>query len=372
MNTLFAPVIRGAVLGKTGAPCIVKPAEQAAAGALAITAKGSATDSDVTSAITDAIKNNSAAPKAVAICFGEKTFHFTIEHGQAPKTRADVVRGKVALVTGGAQGFGEEITRGLIAEGAVVFIADLNIAGAKALAEKLNGENGKTVAYAVEVNVADEESVQKMFETVTLTIGGLDLCISNAGVLRASSILEQDISGFKFVTDINYIAFAIVTKHCGIIMKKQNLAAKLCAAASAFGNVLTTDIIQINSKSGLAGSNKNGSYAGSKFGGIGLVQSFALELIEWNIKVNAICPGNFYDGPLWSDPVKGLFVQYLNAGKVPGAKTIADVKTFYEAKSPIHRGCTGPDVLKAVFYAVEQVFETGQAIPVTGGQVMLS
>ena len=91
-----------------------------------------------------------------------------------------------------------------------------------------------------------------------------------------------------------------------------------------------------------------------------------------NIKVNSICPGNFYDGPLWSDPERGLFVQYLNAGKVPGAKTVQDVKDYYLSKSPIHRGCTPKDVAKALFYAVEQQFETGQAIPVTGGQTMLN
>jgi len=54
--------------------------------------------------------------------------------------------------------------------------------------------------------------------------------------------------------------------------------------------------------------------------------------VEHGIKVNAICPGNFFDGPLWSDPDRGLFVQYLRTGKVPGAKTVADVKAFYEAK----------------------------------------
>jgi sorbitol-6-phosphate 2-dehydrogenase len=133
-----------------------------------------------------------------------------------------------------------------------------------------------------------------------------------------------------------------------------------------------TDIVQINSKSGLSGSNKNGAYAGSKFGGLGLVQSFALELVEFGIKVNAICPGNFFDGPLWSDPVNGLFVQYLRTGKVPGAKTIADVKAFYEAKVPMGRGCEGPDVMKALYYLIEQEYETGQALPVTGGQVMLN
>jgi len=133
-----------------------------------------------------------------------------------------------------------------------------------------------------------------------------------------------------------------------------------------------TDIIAISSKSGLEGSNKNGAYAGAKFGTIGLTQSFALELVTDNIKVNAICPGNFLDGPLWSDPERGLFVQYLQAGKVPGAKTVEDVRRFYEAKVPLNRGCKTIDVIKAVFYIVEQQYETGQAVPVTGGQVMLN
>ena len=131
------------------------------------------------------------------------------------------------------------------------------------------------------------------------------------------------------------------------------------------------DIIQVNSKSGLEGSNKNFAYAGSKFGGIGLTQSFALELVEYNIKVNAVCPGNFFEGPLWSDPEKGLFLQYLKAGKIPGAKTVEDVKKAYEAKVPMNRGCWPSDVAKAIMYCMEQNYETGQAIPVTGGQVML-
>ena len=102
------------------------------------------------------------------------------------------------------------------------------------------------------------------------------------------------------------------------------------------------------------------------------MQSFALEMVAHGVKVNAICPGNFYDGPLWSDPDRGLFVQYLNSGKVPGAKTVADVKEFYEATVPMRRGAQGIDVLRAIFYIVEQEYETGQAVPVTGGQVMLS
>ena len=132
------------------------------------------------------------------------------------------------------------------------------------------------------------------------------------------------------------------------------------------------DIIQINSKSGLRGSKANFAYAGGKFGGIGLTQSFALELAPYRIKVNSVCPGNYYEGPLWSDPENGLFVQYLKAGKVPGAKTIDDVKAFYLAQVPMRKGCTPEDVTKGVLYLMEQCGETGQALPITGGQVMLS
>ncbi|HTZ50024.1 MAG TPA: sorbitol-6-phosphate 2-dehydrogenase, partial [Spirochaetia bacterium] len=100
-------------------------------------------------------------------------------------------------------------------------------------------------------------------------------------------------------------------------------------------------------------------------------QSFAMELVEHGIKVNSVCPGNYFEGPLWSDPEKGLFVQYLKAGKVPGAKTVEDVKRSYESRVPMGRGCQVPDVVRAILYLVEQEYETGQALPVTGGQVMI-
>ncbi len=276
--------------------------------------------------------------------------------------RNDVVRGRVALVTGGAQGFGEEIVRGLAASAAIVFIADLNAEGAARLAAELDAAAGRTVSIPVRVDVTDADSVRDMFRVVAGKAGGADLVVSNAGVLKAGSVLDQDIASFKFVTDVNYTGFFNVTKYAGLLMRRQGLLAQ----------GWKTDIVQINSKSGLQGSNRNGAYAGSKFGGIGLVQSFAMELVEYGIKVNAICPGNFFDGPLWSDPEKGLFAQYLRSGKVPGAKTAADVKAFYEAKVPMRRGCAGPDVMRALYYLVEQEYETGQALPITGGQVMLA
>jgi sorbitol-6-phosphate 2-dehydrogenase len=276
--------------------------------------------------------------------------------------RAAVVNNKVCVVTGGAQGFGEGIVKELIAEGALVFVADLNVEGAQRLADKLNEKAGRTGAFGVAVNVADEESVQAMVNEIVLKVGGIDLFVSNAGVLKAGSVKEMQLRDFKFVTDVNYIGFFLCTKHVAPVMEKMN----------APTGKYYTDIVTISSKSALEGSNKNGAYAGSKFGSVGLVQSFAKELVADNTKVNTVCPGNFFDGPLWSDPERGLFVQYLNTGKVPGAKTIADVKAFYEGQVPMNRGCFPSDVTRAILYSIEQKYETGQAIPVTGGQVMLN
>ncbi len=283
-------------------------------------------------------------------------------HAPHATGRGAIVHNKVCVVTGGAQGFGEGIVKELIAYGALVWIADLNGEGARIMAERCNQAAGRTVAFPVAVNVADEKSVKAMTEQIVLTCGGMDLFVSNAGVLKAGSVKALSADDFRFVTEVNYTGFFLCTKHVAPVMEAMNKPT----------GKYYTDIISISSKSALEGSNRNGAYAGSKFGSVGLVQSFAKELIADNTKVNTICPGNFFEGPLWSDPDKGLFVQYLKTGKVPGAKSIADVKQHYEQQIPMHRGCFPSDVVRAIFYAIEQVYETGQAIPVTGGQVMLN
>lgn len=264
---------------------------------------------------------------------------------------------KVAVVTGGAQGFGKGIAEAMAAEGAYLVIADMNLEGAKATAAQF-GLKGTAVC----ANVSDEASVKAMMDQIVLHFGGLDILVSNAGIVRAGSLAEMTRQNFDLVTAVNYTGYFLCTKYASAVMQLQH----------KYAPKYMMDIIEINSKSGLLGSNKNFAYAGSKFGGIGLTQSFAMELAPDNIKVNAICPGNYLNGPLWSDPERGLFVQYLTAGKVPGAKTIDDVRRFYESKVPLNRGCEPEDVARAIFYIVEQTYETGQAVPVTGGQEMLN
>lgn len=269
---------------------------------------------------------------------------------------------KIAIVTGSAQGFGQGIAEEMLKEGCNVVIADLNVELAQTNSENMNAKYGDKHSIALGGNVGEEDSVRDMVYNTVLEFGGLDIFVNNAGIAIAGTLEEMVVGKFELVTKVNYTAYFLCTKYASRIMKIQN----------RFDKDYMMDIIQINSKSGLEGSKNNFAYAGSKFGGVGLTQSFALELVGYNIKVNCICPGNLLNGPLWSDPVKGLFVQYLNAGKVPGAKTVADVREYYESKVPMHRGCEIIDVARAIFYIVEQEYETGQAIPVTGGQIMLN
>ncbi len=269
---------------------------------------------------------------------------------------------KTIIVTGAAQGFGEGIARCLLQQGANIVVADMNEVVGRATVERFNGLAKSNRAIFVKTNVSEIPSIENLVHETICNFGAIDCFVSNAGVLRAGGLEDMTPEDFEFVTKINYNAYFYCTKVVSRVMKLQ----------TKYAPEYYADIIQVNSKSGLRGSKANFAYAGGKFGGIGLTQSFALELAPFRIKVNSICPGNFYEGPLWSDPENGLFVQYLNAGKVPGAKTIDDVKAFYLAQVPLQKGCSPEDVTKGALYLMEQCGETGQALPITGGQVMLS
>jgi len=310
---------------------------------------------DISSEFESYCKVNGFKPQLVNVC-GLGCFKIT------KSSRKGKLAGKIAIVTGAAQGLGKSLAMSLAAEGALVTVADRNIEDALICAREINEAFGKDTAVAIQTDVTDEASVESMIQETVLAFGGLDILVSNAGVLIAGGVSDLSKDDFDFVTNVNYTGYFLCVKYASEIMKLQR----------KYSTGFMTDIIEINSKSGLEGSSRNSAYAGSKFGGIGLTQSFALELVEYGIKVNAICPGNLLDSPLWTDPERGLFKQYLDSGKVKGAKTINDVKKYYENRVPMGRGCTADDITRAVFYIIEQKYETGQAIPVTGGQLMLN
>lgn len=270
------------------------------------------------------------------------------------------MNGRVIVVTGGAQGLGKGIANALLAEGACVVIADLNVPLAQKTAAEFCLTYGENTAIALGVDVSNDDSVAQLCRDTVLHYGGIDVMFSNAGIVISGDLEQMTSEQMARVSNVNYIGYFRCTKYASRYMKIQ----------SAFDPAFTSDVINTSSVAGLIGYRKNFAYCGSKFAVLGLTECFAKELLPHGIKVNSVCPGNYYDGPLWNDPEKGLFLQYLKAGKIPNGKTVQDSKDYYMNREPFHRGCQPEDIAAAVLYCIEQQFETGIALPVTGGLAM--
>ncbi|MCX7711507.1 MAG: sorbitol-6-phosphate dehydrogenase [Clostridia bacterium] len=256
------------------------------------------------------------------------------------------LEGQVAIVTGASQGLGEALAQRLDQEGCKVVVADINFEGAQKVAAGLKD------AVAIKVDVTDEQQVEAMVNTAVEKFGKLDLLVANAAILIAKPVTEFAVDQWRKMIDVNLTGYFLCAKHAAKVM-----------IPNRKGN-----IIQINSKSGKKGSYKNSAYASAKFAGIGFTQSLALELAEYGIRVNAICPGNLLNSTLWNQGPNSLFKQYAANQGI----TEEQVRQKYLAQVPLGRSCEHEDVANVmVFLASDDAsYMTGQAINVTGGQEM--
>ena len=254
----------------------------------------------------------------------------------------------VAIVTGAARGLGEALSGRLLAEGCSVALIDVNADAVEATAERLSHEHRRP-AVGFSVDITDENAVSEAVETIHRQWGRIDTLVSNAGILTSAFLPDFPVDKWRKIIDVNLVGYFICARAVAPIMIEQKKGT----------------IVQINSKSGKTGSLWNSAYAASKFGGIGLTQSIALDLAPHGVRVNAICPGNLLDSPLW---VGSLYEQYAKKLNL----TVEEVRKRYEDKVPLGRGCTYEDVANVLVFLAsdESGYMTGQAINVTGGQEM--
>ena len=190
------------------------------------------------------------------------------------------LQGKIAIVTGGASGFGAGIARKFVAEGARVMIADLNID----MANELAAELGDTV-QTIQTNVARDADVAAMVQSTIDAFGQIDILINNVGGRLIDDPIEsQSLEDWQRIIDLNLTSTFLCTKIIGGAMIDQGKGGRIINVASISGMIANR---------GIGGR----SYETSKAAVIQFTRATAADWAQHGIAVNAICPGGFMTAP---------------------------------------------------------------------------
>jgi len=253
------------------------------------------------------------------------------------------LKGKSALITGSARGIGRAFAEAFAREGATVAIGDINFGAATRTANEIG-----QAAYAVALDVTNEDSIRQAIKTVEKRAGGIDILVNNAALFDMAPIAEITRAGYDRLFAVNVAGTLFVLQ----------AAAKSMIARGKGGK-----IINMASQAGRRGEALVAVYCASKAAVISLTQSAGLDLIKHGINVNAIAPG-VVDGEHW-DNVDSLFAKY--EGLPPGEK-----KRQVGAAVPFGRMGTAADLTgMAIFLAsAESDYVVAQTYNVDGGNWM--
>ena len=242
--------------------------------------------------------------------------------------------GKVALVTGGAQGIGKAIALLLASHGADVAVWDINLEKAQETASEIQGLG--TRSLAMKVNVADYREVEQMVEAIVGQWGRIDILINNAGITRDRLILRMTEEDWDAVLNVNLKGTFNCTKAAIRYMSKQK----------------SGKIVSIASVTGEMGNPGQANYGASKAGVIGFTKTIAREFAARGINVNAVAPG---------------YIQTAMTDAVP-----EKAKEMLKQMIPMERLGQPEDVAQAVLFLVSErsSYITGQVLNVNGGIYM--
>lgn len=244
------------------------------------------------------------------------------------------LKGKVALVTGAAQGIGKSIALLLARNGADLVVSDVNLEKAEETSREIEAMGSK--AMAIKVDVSRWEEVEKMVESILEKFGKIDILINNAGITRDKLILRMTEEDWDAVLNVNLKGTFNCTKAVVRHMAKQR-SGKIVSIASVVGEM---------------GNAGQANYSASKAGVIGLTKTIAREFAQRGINVNAIAPG------------------YI---ETPMTEILPEkVKEELKRLIPMERLGKPEDVAEAVLFLVseESNYITGQVLNVNGGIYM--
>lgn len=242
--------------------------------------------------------------------------------------------GKIALVTGGAQGIGQTIGEELVHHGALVVLGDINEEGVKNTADSMSQNGGS--ASGVRLDVTRPEEVQRVFKQISEKHGRIDILVNNAGITRDGLLMRMKEEDWDLVLSVNLKGSFLCTQLAVKQMMKQKSGA----------------IVNIASIVGLMGNFGQANYSASKAGLIALTKTAAREVGSRGVRVNAIAPG-FIDTEMTrclDQNVKEKLIEQIPLARLGQPGDIADCVVFLVS-----------DRAKYI---------TGQVISVNGGMLM--
>jgi 3-oxoacyl-[acyl-carrier protein] reductase len=222
------------------------------------------------------------------------------------------LNGKIALVTGAAQGIGRDIALALSTDGADVAICDVNLEAAQKTAGDIEAKGKKSMA--LKANVASSADVTAMIDQVVEKFGRIDILVNNAGITRDGLILRMKDEDWDLVLSINLKGSFLCTKAALKYMSKQR----------------SGTIINIASIVGAMGNAGQANYVASKAGLIGLTKTIAREYANRGITANAVAPG-FIDTAMTqalSENVRQELAKQIPMGKLGTPEDVANAVRF--------------------------------------------